>query len=290
MPDPVDANQLMATLRAQLTTLNKTLDLCAIDSRVFDIETYINGEVPDVISPQPCYGKKALTKAKTALRGLSRMNDQHPGTVIRTPGVVLVDKDLQAIVEDINDLKDALKAFIIAKYPEARARRHFIQTEFSGRVMLQVYRHIYFNTRPVEKIRFTWSPYTESTYKLTQKKALELLKKRNESGVDHKIGNRFKALRMAIDYVSQTDAEYVIKKQRSPFPKANIYYGSKDYIEVPASIPLIIYSNTGSVDISDMPEYDKSKRRTRRSDKQDVDLIFKPLYLYQKITTPNPTQ
>lgn len=283
MPDPVDAHQLMATLRAQLTTLNKTVSACLTDAKVFTIEPYPGGEVPLEITPESHEGEKAAEIAQSAFRGLSRLDEQDAGSVIRTPGVVVVDRDLREVVEDVNDHKDRLRAFIAEAYPDPRARHHFVQKAFPGRVMLQAYRHIYTNDRPVERIRFTWSPYTETSKPISKKKALELLYKRNESGMDHTVKNRFEALRMAIEYVSASSAntKFAIKKPRSPFPKANIYFGKRDSADVPASLPLIIYSDQRTIDIADMPSFNQEKRRPPRSDKIPTELIFKPLYLYQ---------
>jgi len=285
MPDPVDAHQLMATLRAQLDTLNKMLSLCATDCRVFEIDAYADGEVPDVITPVGDNGENALGKAQRAIRGLSRLEDQHPGSVMRSPGVIVVDKDLSEIVESINALKDDLKQHINTLCPSPRQRHRYVQSQFPGRVMLQVYRHLYTNERPVQKIRFTWSPYTATSKTLSRSKALELLTKRSTTGIDHTIENRFKALQMATEYVrsSSNKTLFTIKKPRPPFPKANVYYGTNDVTDVPASLPLIIFSKDKTIDISDMPSYNKNIRRKPRSDKQPLDLIYKPLYLYQKL-------
>lgn len=292
----------MAALRAKLDALQTTISVCATEARLYEIPTYNGTEVPDTIEPNRYTGEEALSYALRAIAGMSRLEDQHPATACRNPGVIIVDKDLTPAIESVNQTKDALRDYLRTHIKDSRARRHFTQTEFRGRVMLQVYRHIYCNARsknkdkpkskketlttlPIHKIAFTWSPYTESTKTLTKAMALQLLSKRAESKIDTLIPNRQIALNMATQYVQSCkhSTVFAIIKPRSPFPKANLFYNGGKIVDVPASVPLVIYSAPGTAPkIQDIPDYDKDRRKSTRGDKHNHVLIHQPLYLYQK--------
>jgi len=284
MADPVDAHALMATLRAQLDLLNAVLEECVTSAVVYDVP------LPDVITPKQVRGREAIKRATQAFRNMSRSNDQSPGSVWRVPGIICVDKDLSKVVDNINRVKSELKSYIKDAHPSPRARNTFHRTEFPGRVMLQVYRKIYLNNEPVNKIRFSWAPYTYSTQTLSRQEALDMLIKRSISGHDHSDNDRFTALQMAIDYVrsNNKNSQYAIRKPRSPYPVATIHQVGNAGLtkkSLQMSLPLIIGPvSTGSeVDIGELPVYNKSNRRKTRSDKQPVELLYKPLYLYQKL-------
>jgi len=236
---------------------------------VFEVPLYDDGQVPDEIVPTTITGAKAIELATYGFRNLSRPVDQHPGSVWRVPGVVCVDKDLSNTVKKINAVKTELQTFIQTKHPSARARNTFYRREFPGRVMLQVYRKIYVNQYPIEKIRFTWSPYTESNVNLTRHEALEMLIKRQESGFDKANRNRSKALKMACEYVRENphDTQYSIKKPRSPYPIATIYESTAKPKSLQLSLPLII----GPDSVDDISELSTFNRFNRRSTPRSLD-------------------
>jgi len=298
MTDKITPNTLMTALRSELKSLSEMVKECAVDCRVFELPLYIDKVVPDEINPKVTGGNSATLIAADALTNLSRLKEQHPASVLRTPGVVIVDRNLTTLVANVNKLKNSLKKQISDRYPDPKARRLYTQSTFEGRMMLQVYRHIYTNTviektktKPQEiripkSVRYTWSPYTFTSKPLNRKQAELLLIERRESKIDNYSENRAKALDYAINLVreSHKDQEFTIRKDRPPFPKANIFYGPQDIVDVPASLPLLIYQPNPSepIEIRDLSTYKKSKRNNPRSDLMDTEIIFKPLYLHVK--------
>ena len=276
----------MSTLRAQVALFTDVLEQCATDATVYQIPLYPDGLVPERIEPVRVNGHNALIQALHALRSFSRPRDQHPGSVLRLPGVICADKDLVKLIESINKVKSQLKEFIHSNYPDSRSRNHFCRSQFPGRVMLQVYRKLYVSKTPAA-VRFTWSPYTEASKTLTRQQTLDLLLKRRTSGFDHLNENRFRALEMAIETVQQSSSTtaFAIKKPRSPYPIATVYHSQESDRKksvIPLSTPLILQPSESSepVDIGNLPAYDMSVRRKTRTDKQHMELLFKPLYLY----------
>ena len=231
-----------------------------------------------------------MSRAQHALQDLSRPINANPANVTRTPGVVVVDKDLTRMIERINKQKDDLKKLIITTYPDPRARRAFTNLEFKGRIMLQVYRHIYTNqktkgkpavTRVPERIRFTWSPYTLTSTPLTKKEALRHVLAAKERIADV---STLIMLDMTLDRIKSrpSDTSFRIRKPRAPFPKANIYYGKRDFVDVPAHLPLVIYSKT-PLKIDDLPVYDKAERRKPKATAIKTAPICQRLNLHEVI-------
>lgn len=285
MPDPVDAHQLMATLRGQLHALNEIVAQCATDSLVHPIDYYEEPTAPSVIETGRVTGEAATHIAMDAFRNLSKARTQYPGSVLRIPGVIEVDKQLTGLVDKVNNQKDQIKQFVHDRYPNPLSRNRFTRANFPGRVMLQVYRHITCLT-DVRKLTFTWAPASFSSKKLTRYQALELLNKRNVSGLDHLTENNFNALTMAIDEVQNSPPQtlYKIRKPRPPFPLANIHYYNNKIDQRNVSIPFIIYNDKQPLDIVELPTYDENNKRINtRTDKQRHSLVFKPLYLHRKL-------
>ena len=281
----------MDALRAQLVLLKDFIEESTTDCRIFKIDQYDqNDRVPDIIEPVAVRGLAALPLAQTGLTDLSRPKGMNVTNVTRTPGVIVVDKDLSTIVSRINKQKDDLKKLIKDTYPDARERRNFTNEQFRGRVMLQVYRHIYTNqrtkqkppvTRIPERIRFTWSPYTLTSTPLKKKQArLHVLMSKEKT----KDAATMNLLDMTLAYLDVCPATsmFTIRKPRAPFPKANIYYGKNDVVDVPAHVPLVIYTDT-EIDIEDIPTYDKSNRKTKRNTALNTVTICNPLNLHQII-------
>ena len=295
MADTENPHTHMASLRAQLDLFISLLQECATSATVYKIPRYdgVTGVPPDPdsqrvvptrIVPECINGDAAVLEAVTAFRGLSRPKDQLPGTVQRSAGVVFADKDLSGVVDSINNVKLQLKKSIFDKYPNSRSRNQFVRTEFPGRVMLQVYRKINFNNDPIDTIRLAWNPFTESNKYLTQTQVLEMLNKRNQSGIDHTDAQRHKALTMAMESVSsnKSTTKYAIRKRRAPYPTATVYRSGEKPKTVPMSVPLILgpASDARTIEIGALPVYDEKDRRSPRSDKLKMELLFKPLYLY----------
>lgn len=289
----------MASLITLMTSFEKDLKDCATSATVYDIDLYLDGLVPKVknenekeierVTVQRIDGEHAIDIAIKSIRGFSLLQEQHPGSVARSPGVLFLNRDLSEKVSDINELKNKLKQFMVDNFKTERDRGLFYKANFQGRVMKQVYRNIYVNEAPVERILFTWMPTAQTTNKLTSKETLKRLNKYASARYTLSNSDIVESLDEAIRTVrnSEPDTYFAYKKRLAPCPLARVYYSSGKEAEtktITASTPLLIgpSSSRESVELGQLGDYveDDRKKRKTRSDKKVLRSLFSPLNLY----------
>lgn len=288
MADPITPNSLMTTIRDQVTLLNTVIDECAVDATVFKIDHYEQGTVPALIETTKITGYRAVTAAQKAYREFSRHKPQHPSNVLRLPGILTVDKKLNNAIDRINKTKTQLKEVMQKQYPNARTRNAYCRNNFPGRMMLQVYRHIYYTEREVVRASFTWEPVTRSTKHLTRNEALDRLLKKQQwmSQTSPTDSNAVKAIEIALQklYDSSLDTRFVVVKPRAPHPRMSLYFDANDYtdkITTPANLPIVV-PHTDNLEIGNLTDlHTTSKKRNTRSDSNKIKSVYMPLNLYQ---------
>jgi hypothetical protein len=279
-----DPEQLMTELCESIDRFNEYWPQFVVNAGAFRIPLYEDGLVPEKVFPECASEAEAVDLCAQSFRAFSRPKQQHPGSVYRVPGYIVLDRLLLDEIDDINSLKRDLQASIKQRYPDARARNVFHGRTFPGRIMLQVYRQIRTVRSPVEAVRFTWSPGTHAVTHLTKGEAIALLRNRLELGVD--IDDHRVALLTAIDRVSSLNksAKIIRERPRAPYPVASlIHTAGRNGIKkmVPLSLPLFIGPGISGdeVDVGTLAPYDANVRRSARSDRIESTLLFSPLYL-----------
>lgn len=280
----VEPVQLMTELCERIDCFNECWPQYVVNAAAFRIPLYEDGLVPERVVPERVEGGEAIELCAQAFRAFSRPKQQHPGSVYRVPGYVVLDRLLLDEIDTINVLKRDLQSTIKQRYPDARARNVFHSRVFPGRIMLQVYRQIYTARSPVEAVRFSWSPGTHAVTHLTKGEAIELLQNRLELGID--VDDHRVALRTAIERVSSLgkSTQIIRERPRAPYPVASLVYtsGRKGIKKmVPLSLPLFVGPgiNGDNVDVGTLAPHDVNVRRSSRSDRIESTLLFSPLYL-----------
>ena len=278
--------QLMKELCELIDAFNLDWPYNATEAVVFKVPYYADGLVPERIEVERACGEEAIAACSRSFRAFSRPQTQHPGSVFRLPGYVLLNRLLLDEIDAVNRLKDELQESVKSRYTTERSRNAFYRTEFPGRVMLQVYRHIYSVRSPVKRVRFTWSPSTFATRTIAKGEAIKLLINRIESGVDATDSDRQQALRIAIEKIHALPktASVVIRKPRSPYPIATLFHTTgRNAIKkmIPLSTPIFIGPGIAGdpVDIGELRSFNQAQRRRTRSDKKQTEVLFAPLYL-----------
>lgn len=281
-----DPPELMRELCSMVDSLNASWPDRLIEAVVFRIPVYPDGQVPDRVEPERIDGQEAVDLCKKALRAFSRPRDQHPGSVMRLPGYVLLDRLLLDDIDSVNAKKKHLQDTIKKHVPDPRARNAYCRKHFPGRVMLQVYRQIPTARSPLDSVSFTWSPGVQATRKLTQPEAIALLSRRLESRADLSHTKRYKALRMAIDKAHSVgpDAQFIVQKPHAPYPVATLFKTRGRNAEktmMPLSLPLFVGPgiNGKAAELGSLGTFDTAQRRKTRSDTKSSDMLFQPLYL-----------
>ena len=279
-----DPLALMDELCRCIDRFNEYWPSRVVDAAAFRIPFYEDGLVPEIVDLARVEGSEAIELCTKAFRAFSRPRQQHPGSVFRLPGYIVLDRLLLDEIDNINLIKRTLQAAIKQQCPNARARNVFCGQAFPGRVMLQVYRQLYTARSALEAVRFSWSPTTHASTHLTKGEALDLLVKRYEAGVD--TGDHHKALQIALEKVRAfgQSVDIIRERPRAPYPIASLIHtagrrGVKRM--VPLSLPVFIGPGIAGdqVDVGTLAPHDTNRRRQRRSDRIESTPLFTPLHL-----------
>ncbi len=279
-----DPLALMGELCECIDRFNEYWPSLVVRAMAFRIPFYEDGLVPEIVDLERVEGPGAIELCTQAFRAFSRPRQQHPGSVYRLPGYIVLDRLLIDEIDEINLLKRNLQAEIKLQCPKARARNVFCGQTFPGRAMLQVYRQLYTARSAIEAVRFSWSPGTHAVMHLTKAEALDLLVNRYEASID--TGDHQKALQMAIEKVralGQT-VDIIRERPRAPYPIASLIHtaGRKGVKKiVPLSVPVFIGPGIAGdqVDIGTLAPHDTNVRRQQRSDRIESTPLFTPLCL-----------
>ncbi len=248
-------------------------------------------KLPTIV-PEHIEGEDAVSMLRSAIAQLHFLPGQHPGTVVRWPGVVFVDRDFGQEIGRINAAKDALEAaFTAAVPPPSRAK---IRARiFPGLSMLQTYRHIHYWDRPLGRISFGWAGRTTSSVRITRPEAearLRQLLHQCPEGVDPEEWQMW-ILRDIEDLGKKVSANQVlrIRKPIAPHPRVALFEPGKTRPATTfhANLPLFIYLEGGSSDtlpdVTPLLSYLRAEHMQpsrRRSDAQTQHLIVARLNLF----------
>jgi len=178
------------------------------------------------IRPQHLDGDDAVAVLRASLKQLHYLPGQHPSTVMRYPGVVLVDRAMSDPIAKINAAKQAFEdAFKAAVIPASRAQVR--ARLFPGVVMLQAYRHIHYCDQPLTRVAFGWAGATSASVAISRGDArhkLEELLRHCPAGVDS--GYWAEQIQRDIDNLGrQVSDRHVlrIRKPVAPHPRVSLF-------------------------------------------------------------------
>jgi len=162
-------------LRSALEDLSDWLCDKATSGAVYALPVLREAETPTFIAPDTIEGAQAVQATCEAITGIDRLQNQHPSTVIRTPGWLQLNVDPTRRINDINTLKSSIKHTIHASFNNKWARSKACQKLFPGVQMNQLYRHIHPVHPDTDRISFHWQPRSTASRHLDVQQATEVL-------------------------------------------------------------------------------------------------------------------
>ena len=252
---------------------------------VHELPVLTERSVPDLLEVETLRGERAIEPAARAYRQFRLLDVQEAGTAFRLPGWIVVDDDSLEPVHEVNRLKDALRAAIRAVEEEGPARERLCRRLFPGCSMNQIYRRIVTPAEPLVALRFTWSPSTVSTTRLAPKAVHETLGRRLDEALAAERHEWVQALEIARRRVASLPSSSVVLRRRpvAPHPRATLFvtrgHGARKSM-VHANLPIVLPRSCAEMEVKDLREFDRSRRRAQRSDKRVIEPILEGLFLY----------
>ena len=252
---------------------------------VHELPVLTERSVPDLLEVETLRGERAIESAARAYRQFRLLDVQEAGTAFRLPGWIVVDDDSLEPVHEVNRLKDSLRAAIRAVEEEGPARERLCRRLFPGCSMNQIYRRIVTPAEPLVALRFTWSPSTVSTTRLAPQAVHETLGRRLDEALAADRHEWVHALEIARRRVASLPSSSVVLRRRpvAPHPRATLFvtrgHGAQKSM-VHANLPVVLPRSCAEMEVKDLREFDRSRRRAQRSDKRVIEPILEGLFLY----------
>lgn len=271
--------------------LNQTWSKHVIYAEVYPLPLLKKAQIPDQIFPALLSGDEAIQATAQALGQFNWVAQQHAATVMRIPGVIVLDKTIQYRFAAINEAKSSLQTLISTHYkPGSRAR--ITQRLFKGISMLQLYRHIFAFDEPIKKIIFSWAGRTHSSKKLTEIQVVDLLERSRLSiPLTHSYDEWQKIIDMELSQLaySPSNSHYRLHRPIAPHPRAMIYHQhdnpnyQKHDAMLHANLPIFTYLPPDGLkpDIKALKPWFKDQLTQIRKDKLNTEVVVQALHLYR---------
>jgi len=252
---------------------------------VYALPVLSERSVPDVLDVETTLGEAAAESAARAYGQFRLLDIQDAGTAYRLPGWLVVDADDLTPVDEVNRQKEALRAAIRAVAEEAPVRERLCRRLFPGCSMNQIYRRIVTVGKPIEALRFTWSPTTVSSTRLEREAVHDTLGRRHAEALAANRTEWVQALEIAQRRVASLPEGTVVLRRRpvAPHPRATLFVTRGRGAEksmVHANLPIVLPRSCADIAVTDLRGFDRERRRRQRSDKRVLDPILEGLYLY----------
>lgn len=287
-----------AALLALLNQLEEAVDAFNADwpGLVRHIELYklpvlSAQEAPARILPEYQVGEPAIQLAARAFRTFSREPHQHPATVVRYPGVlVLGDASLGVEIEQINALKSRIRAIVTSYPPGSRAA--LTRKTFPGRMMLQIYRRIH-AASDVRRVLWTWAGHTTSNRRITAEEAaqeIEAARRRPPMHLDRETWNEVIDAELRQLAGIPPSSELVYRRRIAPHPRVIVYpHGSEDKpVTYHGNLPLVVFAPQSDPlpEISPLRPFLADVRIALRRDRRRLQPLIERAHLYAPETEP----
>lgn len=242
--------------------------------------------IPLLIEPSLVVGDEAITLAQHAFRAFYREPDQHPATVVRFPGVLVLREPLDAEIAAINALKDKIRSQMTAYPPGSRA--YITRKTLPGRVMLQIYRRIH-TASSVRRVLWAWAGHTTGHRNVTVEQAAEEIEAGRSYPPAHIPRDEWSAIIDAELRLLGTlgpSPRLLFRRRIAPHPRVTIY--SQDDKTPPAvhhgNLPLVVYvpEDEALPEITRLKDYVEGVRTALRRDRQRLVPVIERIHLYAR--------
>lgn len=272
-----DIEQAYQDLAAAVAQFNRLWPAYVVEGTCWALPLLAEQRTPDLIQVERLDGEGAINAAIGAFASFKRDIGQAPGTVMRLPGVFMLDRSVLNQVQHINNLKDALANTIKSTQEEmkmvAAARPKLMRQALGGDFNTkQLLRHIQAFDGEPRLIVFTWAGHTTGGERITVDKVRADLRREAESRADREgIDLRSTPEQIEIDSLSKMDPNETLLKHKkvAPHPRAMFYLSeSTRYTAmIHANLPAFVLAGAeGSCKIRPLKNFDRNARGKDRPD------------------------
>ena len=287
----VELHSIYLTILKMVHELNQIWPHHVSHAEVYPLPLLEKAQVPEQIIPSRLSGEEAVQATCQALSQFNWAEQQHVATVMRLPGVIVLDKAIQYRFDALNEAKSSLQNLIATHYkPGSRAR--ITQRLFKGVSMLQLYRKVSAFDEPVTKILFSWAGRTPLSKKLKEFEVVELLERSRLSvPLTHSYDEWQNIIDMEISQLaySPSNSHYRLHRPIAPHPRVMIYHEhpQQNYRQhdamLHANLPLFVYAppHSSKPDIKALKPWYKDQQPQIRKDKLKTEVVIESLYLHR---------
>jgi hypothetical protein len=264
--DRIELIHRVDRLRSDLEDFSDWLYDKAISGAVYALPVLREAETPTFIAPDPIEGSQAVQVACEALTCIDRLENQHPSTVMRTPGWLQLNVDPKPRIDDINNLKSSIKNTIHTSFKNKWARSKACQKLFPGVQMNQLYRHIHPVHPATDRISFHWQPRSTASRHLDVQQATELLVKTQKELKIGSHGAANNAIDIALERISSLadkgSVQLLCRTPIAPHPRAALFANGAGQALVThhANLPLLLPPKYPDIQVRALPVFDAAIR------------------------------
>jgi hypothetical protein len=175
-----DIEEAYRALQLAVAEYNRVWPQWVVGGTCWELPLLTTQKTPDVLAVTCIEGQEAIDAAVRALGSFERDTGQAPGTVMRLPGVFLLNRSVLDLVRNINAHKDNLASSIEATRIELglvpAARPRVMRTALGGNFNTkQLLRHIQAFDGVPRLVVFTWAGHTSGGERIPVGKIREQL-------------------------------------------------------------------------------------------------------------------
>lgn len=255
------------------------------DAVVWDLPVLSEALSPESIAPV-----MRLVDAEdivAALGNVYRLPGQHPSTVVRYPGYVLlerIDPHFFFTVDALNAAKNALHQHVKKLPAGSRARN--TGEAFPGVSMLQAYRQVYAFENCPRQLLFSWAGNTTSSHTISRSEAVEKIEGSRFSAPDHIDPGVWLSI---IDTELQQVASlphgtvFALRKAIAPHPRLMVYFTERPRhdLTLHANLPVFFACRDCPLPvIKPLKAFDRDQRHAVRKDSKAWRPIIESIGLF----------
>jgi hypothetical protein len=274
-----DIEEAYRALQLAVAEFNRVWPQWVVGGTCWELPLLTTQKTPDVLAVTCIEGQEAIDAAVRALGSFERDTGQAPGTVMRLPGVFLLNRSVLDLVRNINAHKDNLASSIEATRIELglvpAARPRVMRTALGGNFNTkQLLRHIQAFDGVPRLVVFTWAGHTSGGERIPVGKIREQLEAAAELRADREgvsVHDTAEYLELRA-LVNMAENECLLKhKAVAPHPRAMFYltestrYTAMIHANLPA---FVLAGEEGDTRLRPLKDFDRNARGAKRPDEK----------------------
>lgn len=295
--DEPSIEEQLITLKTSIVTTTDTLNELLkrsdiVQAVVFDIPEYdlmLESKAVTTINVSTLTGGEALSRACHSFSKLKCSVGKSRKAVYRNPGIIVVKNnhvEIDILTTAINKLKEEFKICVAKSGSTAKARYEQVHSLFEMINTLQVYRRINVIKSiddPITQVSFSWTT-RPTILKVDKAKVIAMIERQKKSPPDHLLASHWDLfLDSEIADVNNIGKDVILRLRRDTkaFPLVNLKSTNMKISQLQAGLPIIVLQKS-TIKVRDLPTYDATQTRAKRSDKRSSNVpLVERIGLYE---------